>query len=112
MADVTIDFDELWAARGEPPSVKVFGETIALPHSIPVKVAILRNELGPDAPLTVDVVVELLKPFFGDRVERWIVEQRLERDQLIALYDMLGDVYADRSSDDDEAAAETEPAAS
>ena len=84
------DFDAARAARHEapPPRMRVFGDTIDLPRTVPVAAHLAVERYGPDQRLTLGVALELLGILVGqDTVDRWVGDHPdLDEDDVIDLY--------------------------
>ena len=108
-----VDFDAAWAeieeASGPSPRIKVRGEVIDLPHSMPAKVALYtvrhRERLEGKAP-DLEAVHELAGLLLGaDRVARW-VEDGMTMPALFAAYLLArNEIYGLRK----ESAGEAQP---
>lgn len=98
------DFDAAWSeSTSAPLSVKVFGTTYILPAKLPAKVVIViaRAKVGrannEDVPL--EMVMEMLEPFFGAKtLDTWL-EQGIDIDQLGDVFKWSMEVYGGSDPD-------------
>jgi len=107
-----IDFDRFWQEtqpkEDELPRVRVFGEDIVLPASLPAVIVLQYIRAGADADERVgaETMVKIAESLFGaDRLQRWL-DNGLTQQQLIDLVTETVRLY--RDVDDDEAAADEE----
>jgi len=112
------DFDAAWAESVSAPlSVKVFGKTYILPAKLPAKVviSIARAKIGrannEDVPL--EMIMEMLEPFFGAKtLDTWL-EEGIDVDQLGDVFKWSMEVYGGSDPDaidpDEATEADTDP---
>lgn len=74
-----LDFDQFWAETqpedAELPRVRVFGEEVTLPASIPAIIVIryLRQGVDEDEPIGGDTLVQVADALFGrETLDRWL----------------------------------------
>lgn len=100
MSERFYDFDASWEDRRTkrpPPTIRAFGETIELPMATPAAVVLLRTrwgeEQGEGALLSLDQIIELLRHYVGDRVDRWMADHAPDIDQMTELWLMINALY-------------------
>lgn len=89
MGDRFFDFDAARAERlaAPPPTMRVFGEVVELPRSVPAAIHLVAARRESEV-VTFELLVELVGYLVGaDRVERWVAERPdLEEDDVRDLY--------------------------